>query len=158
PGRHAQRGDSMASSPTDVTFREQGKQKPHQIATLRAEFIAAARAPLHTPHYDFPLTDAPAHPPLRPPRPPATACPRPPLASSAAVPSPARPGTADFVKKLGFGIQSRPITGGAPQMPKLMHHKYAVRDGRTPAGAVWTGSVNWTDDSWTLQENNIVRL
>src|SRR5262249_293515 len=31
-------------------------------------------------------------------------------------------------------------------------------DGHTPAGAIWTGSTNFTDDSWTYQENNIVRL
>lgn len=35
---------------------------------------------------------------------------------------------------------------------ELMHHKYVVRDG----AAVWTGSMNWTLDSWTLQENIIV--
>jgi phosphatidylserine/phosphatidylglycerophosphate/cardiolipin synthase-like enzyme len=35
-----------------------------------------------------------------------------------------------------------------------MHHKYVVRDGN----AVWTGSTNWTDDSWTRQENVIVRI
>ena len=34
----------------------------------------------------------------------------------------------------------------------LMHHKYVVRDRR----AVWSGSMNWTLDSWTLQENVIV--
>ncbi len=34
----------------------------------------------------------------------------------------------------------------------LMHHKYVVRDGR----ALWSGSTNWTLDSWTLQENVIV--
>jgi phosphatidylserine/phosphatidylglycerophosphate/cardiolipin synthase-like enzyme len=39
-----------------------------------------------------------------------------------------------------------------------MHHKYVVRDGRTPAAAVWTGSTNFTDDSWTLQENNVIRV
>ena len=43
-------------------------------------------------------------------------------------------------------------TCGIPGIPDLMHHKYAVRDGR----AVWTGSTNWTLDSWTLQENVIV--
>jgi phosphatidylserine/phosphatidylglycerophosphate/cardiolipin synthase-like enzyme len=32
-----------------------------------------------------------------------------------------------------------------------MHHKYAIRDGE----AVWTGSANWTVDSWTRQENVI---
>ena len=30
-----------------------------------------------------------------------------------------------------------------------MHHKYVVRD----AAAVWTGSANWTLDSWSRQEN-----
>jgi phosphatidylserine/phosphatidylglycerophosphate/cardiolipin synthase-like enzyme len=38
-----------------------------------------------------------------------------------------------------------------PGVPDLMHHKYAVRDGE----AVWTGSTNWTVDSWTRQENVI---
>ena len=33
-----------------------------------------------------------------------------------------------------------------------MHHKYVIRDGE----AVWTGSTNWSDDSWTRQENVIV--
>ena len=43
-------------------------------------------------------------------------------------------------------------TCGIPGIPDLMHHKYVVRD----AEAVWTGSTNWTTDSWTLQENVIV--
>jgi phosphatidylserine/phosphatidylglycerophosphate/cardiolipin synthase-like enzyme len=43
-------------------------------------------------------------------------------------------------------------TRGIPGIPDLMHHKYAVRDGES----VWTGSTNWTTDSWTLQENVIV--
>ena len=38
-----------------------------------------------------------------------------------------------------------------PGVPDLMHHKYAVRDD----DAVWTGSTNWTIDSWTRQENVI---
>ena len=33
-----------------------------------------------------------------------------------------------------------------------MHHKYVVRDRE----AVWTGSANWTTDSWTRQENVVV--
>jgi phosphatidylserine/phosphatidylglycerophosphate/cardiolipin synthase-like enzyme len=41
-----------------------------------------------------------------------------------------------------------------PGVPDLMHHKYAVRDGAT----VWTGSTNWTDDSWSRQENVIVSV
>ena len=35
-----------------------------------------------------------------------------------------------------------------------MHHKYVVRDGES----VWTGSTNWTDDSWARQENVIVTV
>jgi phosphatidylserine/phosphatidylglycerophosphate/cardiolipin synthase-like enzyme len=33
-----------------------------------------------------------------------------------------------------------------------MHHKYVIRDG----DSVWTGSTNWTDDSWSREENVIV--
>ena len=43
-------------------------------------------------------------------------------------------------------------TAAIPGWPDLMHHKYAVRD----RSAVWTGSANWTDDSWTREENVIV--
>lgn len=50
-------------------------------------------------------------------------------------------------------LESMPFaTCAIPGIPDLMHHKYVVRDG----GAVWTGSTNWTTDSWTLQENVIV--
>ena len=35
-----------------------------------------------------------------------------------------------------------------------MHHKFVVRD----ATDVWSGSTNWTDDSWSRQENVIVRV
>jgi phosphatidylserine/phosphatidylglycerophosphate/cardiolipin synthase-like enzyme len=38
---------------------------------------------------------------------------------------------------------------GIPGWRDLMHHKYVVRDDE----AVWTGSMNWTLDSWTRQEN-----
>jgi phosphatidylserine/phosphatidylglycerophosphate/cardiolipin synthase-like enzyme len=41
---------------------------------------------------------------------------------------------------------------GVPGIPDLMHHKYVVRDGE----AVWTGSTNWTLDSWTRMENVVV--
>ena len=47
-------------------------------------------------------------------------------------------------------LEALPVaTRGIPGIPDLMHHKFAVRDGST----VWTGSTNWTDDSWTRQEN-----
>ena len=49
-------------------------------------------------------------------------------------------------------IASLPVEGKAiAGVPDLMHHKFVVRDGRD----VWTGSLNWTDDSWTRQENVI---
>jgi phosphatidylserine/phosphatidylglycerophosphate/cardiolipin synthase-like enzyme len=38
---------------------------------------------------------------------------------------------------------------GVPGWRDLMHHKFAVADGKT----LWTGSANWTLDSWTRQEN-----
>ena len=49
-----------------------------------------------------------------------------------------------------LGVPHRPIAG----IPDLMHHKYAVRDGTS----IWTGSTNWTDDSWSRQENVIVTV
>jgi phosphatidylserine/phosphatidylglycerophosphate/cardiolipin synthase-like enzyme len=45
-------------------------------------------------------------------------------------------------------VEAFPIAG----VPDLMHHKYVIRDSRS----VWTGSTNWTDDSWQRQENVIV--
>jgi phosphatidylserine/phosphatidylglycerophosphate/cardiolipin synthase-like enzyme len=147
----------------DVTFLEQGRQDPATVAALLAEFIAAARTSLHVAVYDFRLGDALAEPVVRALRERAAAGVDVRIAYDAGKPNanfpaagadPAPPGTADFVRRLGGGIQSKPITGGDPRMPKLMHHKYAIRDG----AALWTGSVNWTDDSWTLQENNVVRV
>jgi phosphatidylserine/phosphatidylglycerophosphate/cardiolipin synthase-like enzyme len=52
-------------------------------------------------------------------------------------------------------IESLPFpTAGIPGIPDLMHHKYVVRD----RAAVWSGSTNWTADSWTREENVIVTV
>jgi phosphatidylserine/phosphatidylglycerophosphate/cardiolipin synthase-like enzyme len=52
-------------------------------------------------------------------------------------------------------IEALPVaTRGVAGIPDLMHHKFVVRDGQ----AVWTGSTNWTDDSWSRQENVIVTV
>ncbi len=52
-------------------------------------------------------------------------------------------------------IEALPVpTRGIAGIPDLMHHKYVVRD----ATDVWSGSTNWTDDSWSRQENVIVRV
>jgi phosphatidylserine/phosphatidylglycerophosphate/cardiolipin synthase-like enzyme len=49
-------------------------------------------------------------------------------------------------------IATLPVDGKAiAGIPDLMHHKYVIRDGEV----VWTGSMNWTDDSWSRQENVI---
>jgi phosphatidylserine/phosphatidylglycerophosphate/cardiolipin synthase-like enzyme len=60
--------------------------------------------------------------------------------------------TEQFVRSLPF--ESKAVTGERA----LMHHKYIVLDAGTPQAQVWTGSANFTDDSWTLQENNILTL
>lgn len=52
-------------------------------------------------------------------------------------------------------IEALPVpTRGVAGIPDLMHHKFVVRDGES----VWTGSTNWTDDSWSRQENVIVTV
>jgi len=63
------------------------------------------------------------------------------------VPPPPEP-DAELIASLG--VPSRAIAGD----PDLMHHKYVVRDGE----AVWTGSMNWTDDSFSRQENVIATV
>ncbi len=49
-----------------------------------------------------------------------------------------------------LGVPLRAIPGE----PDLMHHKYVVRDG----SSVWTGSTNWTLDSWTREENILLTV
>jgi phosphatidylserine/phosphatidylglycerophosphate/cardiolipin synthase-like enzyme len=52
-------------------------------------------------------------------------------------------------------MESLPFpTEAIPGIPDLMHHKYIVRD----AASVWTGSTNWTGDSWTREENVIITI
>jgi phosphatidylserine/phosphatidylglycerophosphate/cardiolipin synthase-like enzyme len=55
------------------------------------------------------------------------------------------PSEADAEMIAALPVDSKAIAG----IPDLMHHKYVIRDGQT----VWTGSLNWTDDSWSRQEN-----
>jgi len=65
------------------------------------------------------------------------------------VPPPAQVDWA-FIEQLeAMGITTRPIEG----VPDLMHHKYVVRDAATPQAAVLSGSMNWTNDSFTREEN-----
>jgi phosphatidylserine/phosphatidylglycerophosphate/cardiolipin synthase-like enzyme len=50
----------------------------------------------------------------------------------------------------GLEVPTRAARGDAA----LMHHKYAVRDGRD----VWTGSTNWTDGAFSREENVVLKL
>jgi phosphatidylserine/phosphatidylglycerophosphate/cardiolipin synthase-like enzyme len=49
-----------------------------------------------------------------------------------------------------LGVPAKAVAG----VPDLMHHKYVVRDGED----VLSGSTNWTDDSWSRQENVVVKV
>jgi phosphatidylserine/phosphatidylglycerophosphate/cardiolipin synthase-like enzyme len=60
---------------------------------------------------------------------------------------PASPGTSAAVESLGYPW--RRIAG-----MKLMHHKFIIRDGES----IRTGSLNMTDDAFTLMENNVVTI
>ena len=64
------------------------------------------------------------------------------------IPVPPPPAEIDwqFVDRLkSAGVAVKPVPG----VPDLMHHKYVIRDG----AAVLSGSTNWTNDSWTREEN-----
>src|SRR5438552_4286857 len=63
------------------------------------------------------------------------------------VPPPPEP---DVALISSLGVPARAIAG----VPDLMHHKFVVRDRE----AVLTGSTNWTDDSWSRQENVLVTV
>jgi phosphatidylserine/phosphatidylglycerophosphate/cardiolipin synthase-like enzyme len=128
-----------------------GGQQALEVASTVAEFLGAARRSLDLAQYDFhlaPGTAAPVAGALR-------------EASARGVavrilynvdhenPIPVPPPPEPDVQMISsLGVPARAIAG----VPDLMHHKFVVRDGQ----AVWTGSTNWTDDSWSRQENVIV--
>jgi phosphatidylserine/phosphatidylglycerophosphate/cardiolipin synthase-like enzyme len=62
------------------------------------------------------------------------------------------PGTENFVGSFADVAQVKAITG----YRVLMHDKYIVRDAASPDAAIFTGSANFTNDSWGLQENNLL--
>jgi phosphatidylserine/phosphatidylglycerophosphate/cardiolipin synthase-like enzyme len=63
------------------------------------------------------------------------------------VPPPPEP-DAQLIASLG--VPAKAVAG----VPDLMHHKYVIRDGEV----VLSGSTNWTDDSWSRQENVVVTV
>jgi phosphatidylserine/phosphatidylglycerophosphate/cardiolipin synthase-like enzyme len=127
-----------------------GGQQAVEVARLIAEFLGEARRTLDLAQYDFnllPETAAIVGGAIRD------------AAARGVVvrfiynvdhrnPIPVPPPPEPDVKLIAsLGVPERAIAG----VPDLMHHKFVVRDGRT----VWTGSTNWTDDSWSRQENVI---
>ncbi|HEY5034067.1 MAG TPA: phospholipase D-like domain-containing protein [Candidatus Dormibacteraeota bacterium] len=65
------------------------------------------------------------------------------------VPPPAQVDWAFIDQLKAMGIAIKPVEG----VPDLMHHKYVARDAATPQAAVLSGSMNWTNDSFTREEN-----
>ena len=143
-----------------VTFLSQGAQSAASVAQRLASYIAEAQQSLDIAIYDFRLSDplkaivggalserAAAGVRIRI----AYDADKAPVPQLLRGMDPAPSGTGAFVQSLGYPW--RRISG-----LKLMHQKYVVRDAGLPTAAVWTGSTNFTDDSWTLQENNILTL
>jgi phosphatidylserine/phosphatidylglycerophosphate/cardiolipin synthase-like enzyme len=78
-----------------------------------------------------------------------------PTAAPSQIESDQRPIGADgFVRSLADVAQIKGITG----YRVLMHNKYIVRDVDSGDAAVFTGSSNYTNDSWGLQDNNLLCL
>ncbi len=145
--------------------------QPIKIANLLVDYINAAQASLHIAVYDFrldpngplcgPVVDA--------------------LKSRARAgveikiafdhgrakgshvgADPAAPGTQEFLTSSfqGATIETKSITDRNPLHlePRLMHSKYVIRDAGTANAAVLTGTTNFTDDSWTFEENTILQI
>jgi phosphatidylserine/phosphatidylglycerophosphate/cardiolipin synthase-like enzyme len=144
---------SGASGAIELAMLRDGGQRPAEVARRLAEFLAEAERTLDLAVYDVRFeTDAGglvlasilaavqrgvavrllynvAHP--------------------GPIPVPPPPETAPEA------IEQLPVpTRGVAGIPDLMHHKFVIRDGEK----VWTGSTNWTDDSWSRQENVIVTV
>jgi phosphatidylserine/phosphatidylglycerophosphate/cardiolipin synthase-like enzyme len=130
-----------------------GGQQPLEIAHLVADFLGPARRSLDLAQYDFnlgpetrevvagALQDAAARGVA------VRILYNVDQANPIPVPPPPEP---DVELIAALGVPSRAIAG----VPDLMHHKFVIRDGES----VWTGSTNWTDDSWSRQENVIVTV
>jgi phosphatidylserine/phosphatidylglycerophosphate/cardiolipin synthase-like enzyme len=125
-----------------------GGQQPGEIAHLVAGFLDGARHSLDYAHYDFNLGAENVA-----------------VVGDAIRRAAARGVRQRFVYNVDHGnpipvppppepdaalIAELPVEGKAiAGIPDLMHHKFVIRD----HASVWTGSLNWTDDSWSRQEN-----
>ncbi len=138
----------------DVRTLTDGGQSPLEIAHAIADYLGTARQSLELALYDLRLEDETAE------------VVRDALVGAAErgvnvrlvynldrderrVPVPPPPKTEpELVESLPFP------TAAVPGWPDLMHHKYVIRD----RASVWSGSTNWTDDSWSREENVIVTV
>jgi phosphatidylserine/phosphatidylglycerophosphate/cardiolipin synthase-like enzyme len=127
-----------------------GGQQPPEVARQVAEFIDAAERSLEFAQYDFHLGEETAL-----------------IVGDAIRRAEARGVRVRFIFNVDFAnpipvppppepdvqlIATLPVEGKAVAgIPDLMHHKFVIRDG----ASVWTGSLNWTDDAWSRQENVI---
>ena len=148
--------NNSAQDQLSIFFLAEGEQQPDAVMTRLTGFIGMARATLAFAFYDMRFSDVlknqlmaalrdaagrgvqiricyDGDKPLNP--------------DLAAGQDPAPPGTSAFVQSLGFPW--RRIAG-----MKLMHQKFIVRD----QSSVWTGSLNMTDDAFTLMENNVLTI
>ncbi|MGA9762520.1 MAG: phospholipase D-like domain-containing protein [Gaiellaceae bacterium] len=134
----------------DITELRDGGQDAESIAAKIASFLSPAKRSLELALYDVHLESehaAPIH--------------------AALAEALARKVRVRLVYNVDFGkeiavprppltrpelVEALPVeTRAIPGVPDLMHHKYVVRDGE----AVLTGSTNWTDESWSREENLI---
>ena len=137
----------------DLHTLTDGGQKAEDVAAIVGTFLSGATKSLDIALYDFNLTDATAAVVVGA------------LKEAAArgvavrlmynvdhampIPVPPPPST-DPADVAALGVPVKGIAG----IPDLMHHKYVVRDG----AQVLSGSTNWTDDSWTREENVMITL
>lgn len=142
----------MPDSNIELAFLTDGGQQADDVAARLATFLRSARQSLDVCIYDANLPGAPGD-----------------TVSSAlrdAISGGIQVRIAYFVEGRAngsspmaafvgpFGDHARPIHA----VRGLMHDKYVIRDVQSPEAVVWTGSTNWTTDSWTRQENVIVTL
>jgi phosphatidylserine/phosphatidylglycerophosphate/cardiolipin synthase-like enzyme len=141
------------SSSIRIRTLTDGGQPALEVAREIAEFMAAARSTLDLAQYDFHLgteTAAVVGGSIREAQARGVAVRilyNVDHANPIPVPPPPEP---DVQLIASLGVPEKAIAG----VPDLMHHKYVVRDGE----AVLSGSTNWTDDSWSRQENVIVTV
>jgi phosphatidylserine/phosphatidylglycerophosphate/cardiolipin synthase-like enzyme len=137
-----------------VFFLAQNEQTANSVMAKLTAFIGAAKETLDFAVYDMRLSDPLKAALVAALRERAAAgvqirfcydADKPPEPNMAAGQDPAPPGTGAFVQSLGYSFKR---IGGM----KLMHSKFIVRDRQF----VGTGSTNFTDDAFTLMENNIV--